>query len=223
MRIAISGTQNIGKTTYINDFLKKWTMYKRPEKTYRDIIKEKNLNINELGDEESQQIILDALVDQALSTSTEEFSVCDRCVLDNLVYSSWLNLKGKVSDEFVEKTRNIVRETLKFYDVLFFLPITKFSKIEIKDEGLRSIDPLYREEIDFIFKAIQESYNKMDGRVFAKDECPALIEIFGSPEERIKMTEFYIQENGKAYGEDKSLMNEIVMPEEGLYVPQKYV
>jgi hypothetical protein len=223
MRIAVSGTQNIGKSTYINDFLKKWTMYKRPEKTYREIIKEKNLNINEIGDEDSQNIILNALVDQALSTSKDDFTICDRCVLDNLVYSSWLNLNGKVSDSFLEKTRTIVRETLKFYDIIFFLPITKFSSIQIEDQGLRSTDPKYREEIDIIFKAIQESYNRMDGRVFAADECPALIEIFGNPEERIKLTELYLQPNGKPYGEDQSLINDIVTPEQGIYVPKQYV
>lgn len=222
MKIAVIGTQNIGKTTYINDFLKKWPMYKTPEKTYRDIIKEKKLNCNENGDEESQKVILDCLVDQTIDSSKDDFIIMDRSVLDNLAYTSWLNLYGKVSDSFLEKTKTIVKETLKLYDVLFFLPITKFSNIEIKDDGLRSIDPVYRQEIDTLFKAFQDSYNKGDGRVFPKDDSPALIEIFGNPEERIKMTELYITEKGLPYGEDQSLISDIATPPKGLYVPKQY-
>lgn len=222
MKIAVVGSQNTGKTTYISDFVKKWSMYKTPEKTYRDIIKEKNLSINENGTEESQKIILDALVDQAIEYSKKDFVILDRSVLDNLAYTSWLNLYEKVSDKFLDQTRLIVRETLKLYDILFFLPLTKFSNIEIKEDGLRSIDPVYRQEIDTIFKAFQESYNKGDGRVFPKDDSPAFIEIFGNPEERIKMTEFYLQENGTPFGEDQSLISDISVPDQGLYVPKKY-
>ena len=72
MKISIVGTSCMGKSTYIKDFLKEWPMYKTPEKTYRDVIKEKGLVINELGNEESQRIILNVLVDQAIEYSKEE-------------------------------------------------------------------------------------------------------------------------------------------------------
>ena len=72
MKIAVVGTQCIGKSTYIKDFLKKWSMYSTPEKTYRDIVKEKNIPLNKLGDEHSQKIILDFLIEQATSFSKKE-------------------------------------------------------------------------------------------------------------------------------------------------------
>ena len=37
-----------------------------------------------------------------------------------------------------------------------------------------------------------------------------MIEIFGSPEERIKLTEFYITEEGKAFGEDQNLLSNVI-------------
>ena len=40
MRIAISGTANVGKTTLIKDFLKEWPDYTTPESTYRDLLPE---------------------------------------------------------------------------------------------------------------------------------------------------------------------------------------
>ena len=64
MKIAFVGTQCNGKTTLIEKFLNNWPMYKRPEKTYRDIISEKKIKLNQKGDEKSQRLILDALIDE---------------------------------------------------------------------------------------------------------------------------------------------------------------
>jgi hypothetical protein len=96
------------------------------------------------------------------------------------------------------------------YDILFFIPLTKVSNVEIVDNGSRNIDPVYREEIDNIFKVFQESYHRGDGRIFPKDDTPAIIEIFGNPQERIKLTEFYLKEDGKIYGEDESLLSTVI-------------
>jgi predicted ATPase len=210
MKIAVIGTQCVGKSTYIKDFLKKWPMYKTPEKSYRDILKEKNLPHSSNGTADTQVVILDFLIDQVTQYSKEDNVIFDRSVLDCLAYSSWLNLKGKLSDELLDQQRILVRESLRLYDVLFFLPITKVSPVDVKDDGFRDVDPIFREEIDFIFKAFQETYHKGDGRIFPKDDSPAVIEIFGNPEERIAMTGFYIMEDGKGYGEDQSLLNEIL-------------
>lgn len=214
MKLICCGTQNIGKSTYVRDFLKEWPMYKTPEKTYRDIIKEKGLVINEEGNEESQRIILNTLVDQAIEYSKEDNVILDRCVLDNLVYTAWLNLNDKVSDEFLDETRLIVRETLKMYDILFFIPMSKFNNVDMVEDGLRSVNVEYRTEVDTIFKAFQGSYLAGDGRIFPKEECPAFIEIYGNPIERIKLTSLYIDKTGNFYGEDQSLMSDIVMPPE---------
>ena len=45
MRIAFSGTGNSGKSTLLKSFLYTWKNYSTPEKTYRDVIKEKIFNI----------------------------------------------------------------------------------------------------------------------------------------------------------------------------------
>ena len=59
MRISIIGATSVGKSTLIEQFLKQWPMYKKPEKTYRDIIKEKNIKLNKEASTESQRAILD--------------------------------------------------------------------------------------------------------------------------------------------------------------------
>lgn len=213
MKIAVTSTQNMGKSTFIQDFLNKWPMYKTPEKSYRDIVKEKNLKINEEADEETQRILLNSLVDQAIESSNEEFVIQDRCVLDNLAYTLRLNAYGKVSDKFVEEVREIVQNTLKLYDVLFFFPISKFNDIPIVADGFRSTDPMFRNEIDAIFKAFQCSYNQGDSKIFPKYDCPAFVELYGNREERIKLASLYVNENGKFYGEEESLVDS------GIFLP----
>lgn len=210
MRISITGTHSTGKTTYVSDFLKKWSMYETPPNSYRELIKNKNIPHSKNGTEESQKQILDYLIDQAIENSKKEFIISDRCVLDNLAYTSWLNLNGKVSDKFLEQTRTLTKETLKLYDVIFFVPLTKVAEVKLEENSIRETDPVYREEIDHIFKAFYQSYTKGDGRVFPVDDSPAMIEIYGDRETRIKMTELYIKENGKPFADEESLISDIV-------------
>lgn len=207
MKIAVCGTSCIGKTTYIQDFLQTWKNYKNPEKTYRDSV-DKAL-LNKSGTEESQKFILNALVDQAIEFSKKDNVIFDRCVLDNLVYTTWLYLHNKVSEKFLDESRIIVRETLKLYDILFFIPITKVALVEISEKETRETDSVYREEIDNIFKSFVSSYHKSEGKIFPSEDCPAVIDIFGSPTERIKVTQLYLTDNGTPYGEDQSLITGI--------------
>jgi hypothetical protein len=210
MKIAISGSTNMGKSTLIKDFVKNWPMYETQEKSYRDILIEKNLPHSKDSNEETQKVILDFLVEQAIESSTKDFSISDRCVLDVVAYSAWLNLNGKLSDKLLDEQRILARETLKLYDIIFYVPLTKVAEVPMDNDGFREIDENFREEIDNIFKAFSQSYDKADGRIFPKDDSPALIEIFGNQQERIKMIELYLDKDGKAYGADKSLLNEVI-------------
>ena len=121
MKIAISGTQCIGKTTFIQDFIKEWPMYTVAKKSYRDLIQKKGLNHSKHGTEEAQRTILNALIDDQQAVTKEEAHVVfDRCVFDNLVYTMWLNAQNKVSDSFVQETILLVKESLTVFDIVFF-------------------------------------------------------------------------------------------------------
>jgi thymidylate kinase len=202
MKIAFIGTQCNGKSTLVEEFRTKWPMYKQPEKTYRDLIKEKKIKNNKNGTEKSQKAILDALVDEVIlaTASEEKHIVFDRCVIDNIAYSLWLNEKGKVSDEFILDTRRVVMETVKMYDIIFFLPLREEIKLE-KRKG-REIDPAYRQEIDHIFRALVTSYEKNTGVFFPVRDCPAVITLDGPPDLRCEQIRLYLKDTGNPYGEE---------------------
>lgn len=204
MKIAIIGTQNTGKTTLIEEFIKQWPMYKRPEKTYRDFIKNENLALNKSGTSKSQRKILDALIDevQTAVATGEDFLIFDRCVVDNIVYSLWHHAKGTegFSREYIIEAQSLAVLSLKYYDIIFYLPVR--SEIPIEDKENRDIDATYREEIDNIYQALLSSYEKGSGAFFPREDCPAVIRLEGPPDMRIPQIRLYIKDNGKSFGEE---------------------
>jgi hypothetical protein len=210
-RIAISGSSNLGKSTVIKDFLKLWPKYTSPKKTYRDILKEKGLGHSKESSEETQQIILDCMVAEEKKYLKRDYVIHDRCSLDNLVYSLWLFDKGKVSKECIDRSLAMVRESLRFIDIVFFIPMTRLNPIlkTNDNKALRDTDPVYREEIDHLFKAMCAEWLKPISPFFARDDRPAIIEIFGTPRERIEIIKLYLDNDGDQIGS-----NQIIDPNE---------
>jgi hypothetical protein len=196
------GTQCNGKSTLIKGFIKKWPMYKEVKSTYRKLIKTGKITNNEDGTAESQMAILNAIIDdtQKAIAKGDEFLVFDRCVIDNIVYSLWLNEKGKVSDEFIMDSKRIAFESIKAFDIIFYLPLRE--EITIVPKKGRALDPVYRQEIDNIFRAVVGSYEKNLGIFFPKEDCPAIITLEGPADLRIEQIPLYLKPNGKFFDEE---------------------
>jgi len=210
MRIAISGSACQGKTTLVNDFIKNWPMYRKSEESYRKVIKEEKLGINKNVNKDGQWKILNCLVDDIQKSSTEKYVLFDRCPLDNLIYSLWSFEAGSsdIDKDFIDKCIPVVRESMKLLDIILFLPITKVAPVKIELKEDRETDTIFIKEIDNIFKAMERQYMLNGGEpFFSKDDKPALIEIFGSPEERIKMVELYLAKNGDLVDEQESVLS----------------
>ena len=206
MRIAICGTSNVGKSTLIQDFLQEWDMYGREVKTYRDVLNEKNLSHSKNTTKESQKAILDYMVETLKEFKEGDKVIFDRCPLDNLVYSMWgmSQEDNDIDEDFIDECIPIVNEALKNLDIIFFIPITKHNDIVIEDNGDRETDEQYIKEIDSFFKVIKRHYheNPQDNPFFPRDDSPALIEVFGSRQERIQMIKLYLDIDGDLIGGD---------------------
>lgn len=212
MRIALIGAQNTGKTTLIQEFIKNWPMYSTPKQSYRDLIKEKNLALNKEGDSKSQRAILNALIDQLQNVAAAEENnvIFDRCPVDNIAYSLWHYAKDTpgFTKEYIIDSQAIAALSLKYLDVIFYIPVRK--EIPIEQREGRETDLIYREEIDNIFEALVSSYEKNTKAFFPAEDCPAIIRLEGPPDMRIPQMKLYIKENGKFYGEeDGSLISDL--------------
>jgi len=210
MRLAISGSACQGKSTLIDDMIKTWPMYKRSAESYRKILKEQNIPLNDKVTKDGQWKILNCLLDDIKGTSKNDNVIFDRCPLDNIVYSLWSNHKGvsDIDDDFIKECIPLVQEAMHALDIIFFTPITKLSPISIEEKDTRSIDKNFIEEIDNIFKAISYQYAKTgESPFFPKEDRPPIIEVFGDRQTRIAMIQLYLDKAGNPVSEESSVLS----------------
>jgi thymidylate kinase len=205
MKIGICSTQNNGKTTLVKSFLENWKMFKTPEKTYRDIIQEKGLNINKEGDVAGQTAIRDALFEQAHDMSHTHI-IEDRTILCNLVYTLYLVEKDKIEDDsFVADSIMMCRDAMKKYDVIFWLPLNPDIKMDESNPN-RDQDETYRYEIDVIFQSVYKQWLEQKCVFFDADEQPPIIPLEGNLVQKIQEIQEYIGPDGEFVQEEQSVL-----------------
>jgi thymidylate kinase len=213
MRLAVIGSQGVGKSTLVEAFRHYWPMYEIPEKTFREFIKENDLTINEGGSLESQVAARDFLADRALTNAGKSKTIHDRTILDNLVYSSWMAEYGKLGDdeskvnEFMTTSMMLTRECMKFYDIIFWLPINP--NIVMEEREGRSVDKVFQEEIDNIFYGVYEAYKKNSGLLFDKENQPAFIVLEGELEDKLKYIKEYLDTDGNLIETTNSVLGDL--------------
>ena len=58
-----------------------------------------------------------------------------------------------------------------------------------------------------MFKGIIQTWHKGKDTFFPKENCPAIIEIFGNPQERIEIAKLYINSAGDSFTETDALID----------------
>tara|TARA_B100001123_G_C14928023_1_gene874516 strand:+ start:11 stop:733 length:723 start_codon:yes stop_codon:yes gene_type:complete len=200
MRICVSGTGSQGKSTFVNDFLKQWPDYITPKETYRDFIGDTH---SKKTDKETQLKILNHMVDETMKHTEGDKVIFDRGPLDNIIYSIWANSKGLVDDDTVNEGLPLLRESLKFIDIVFFIPVTNVAPVNYDtDEFNESVekgltDESFLQEIDNLYKVLKYDWDNNPNTKFCDPhDRPPIIEIFGRPHERIEMVKWYIDVDG---------------------------
>ena len=209
MRIAFSGTGNSGKSTLLKSFLYTWKNYSTPEKTYRDIIEEKNLDHSSKTTTKTQKEILNFMVDELQSNEKDEKIAYDRCPLDNIVYSMWCHgkdIKG-FTKKFVTTQINIMKETMRHLDIIFLCRFDKTQAVE--DDGFRDIDKDFITEVDNIFYSLYRQYTEHPEAdiFFPKGDSPCIIELPHDAQQRIDLIAEYITTDGELYGDESSIFS----------------
>ena len=202
MRVAVTGTACVGKSTFIQHFLKNWEgVYKTPKTSYRDIVIKDNLQHSKHTTKNTQQLILDCMIDDSMKYTRDDNIIFDRCAVDNIAYSmhSYDKQSSDIDSEFIDKCIPILRECMKFIDILFYIPFD--NSVEITDNGSRETDIEYIKEIDNIIQQIEQQSLLPESNLFDKENRPAIISLSGSPLERITQASLYITDTGAPYSE----------------------
>lgn len=208
MRIAVCGISNLGKIKFINNFLTTWPMYKKVEGKHKKLLlnQKPTNNVNEqFGSQKFQELILNTMVDETMEFKKTDNIIHDYSILDNLCYTMWLashNL-GNIDDGFVNLSMALTKQALHFYDIIFYLPKLEKYNIDEEVDAFNESDQVFFEEYDNLLKAIQDSYTRGQELLFefsSVDGAPAMLEIYGTAEERIQMVKLYLDEKGQPLG-----------------------
>lgn len=148
MRIGIAGAQSVGKTTLLN------ALRSEPEFKGYEICNEVTrrvssygLPINEEGNDITQRLIMQ---EHIVNVFMYDNMITDRTVLDGFVYSSYLLTGQKINVNTYLYADRIFERVINYYDLLFYIP----PEFDIKDDGVRSTDIKFRDDIANLFEYI---------------------------------------------------------------------
>ena len=156
MIFSFTGAQSTGKTTLLEHLkctnLGNHSFEFIPEVT-RLVKREYEVPINEGGDDMTQMLIMTEHIRNIYKGRTDNLirsvnKILDRCALDGIVYSHYLLDKGKINRATYDACDLIYRKLRNEYDVIFY---TSPDDVELVDDGERSIDKHFREDIIGLF------------------------------------------------------------------------
>ncbi|HVV68545.1 MAG TPA: AAA family ATPase [Gammaproteobacteria bacterium] len=186
MRIAVSGTHFIGKSTLIADFIQKYPDYIDVNEPYDEL---QDIKTMELALEPSLDSLLEELdysILQLNRYANEKNIIYDRCPIDFIAYAMCSLERDLVDihDSSVSEKFTEIKQALSHLDLIIFLPITKEHLLDYTEEN-----PAFRKATDKCFKKI---FRDEICDVFPKYGHPKIIEIWGDRLQRLKILESYI-------------------------------
>ena len=186
MRIAISGSHSLGKSTLVWDWVKQHPQYTREEEPFRALDSEMyDIQFRQESNRLHNGIQMYYNASRVnLYSSINDCVIFDRAPVDYIAYSQYTADKQTtdIDDAFVSAMVPRVKETLQRLDLVVFVPMTDRWPVDMEDDGIRPVDLPYRAEVDAIFKQI---YRDERFSVIPDKNRPKLIELWGSREQRL--------------------------------------
>jgi hypothetical protein len=186
MRIAVSGTHFMGKSTLIDDFIKAHPDYRSDIEPYYKLQDEKTMELSLEPSLDSLMEQLDYSIKQLNQYKNHRNVIFDRCAVDFIAYAMCIIEQDSIdiNDSEVSDSFYDAKDALNNLDLIVFLPMTKEHVIEYTEEN-----PVYRKLADKCFKKI---YRDGICDIFPQYNHPKVIEIWGDRLTRVKKIESYL-------------------------------
>ena len=181
MIVSFTGAQSTGKTTLLNHLVDKNPYVTFVEEVTRRVKRLYDVPINEDGGDVTQFLIMADHLQNLFSKDKEDITVFDRCAVDGVVYTRWLQLQGMVSDDVYRACCKVYDIVIDQYDVIFY---TDPADVELIDDGERSIDVGFRNDIIKLFN------DKLEG-------LDNVVVLSGTVEERLNTVKKTVEGLGK--------------------------
>ena len=153
MKFGIMGTHGTGKTTFAKAYAKRLRELDNGETVglVTGIVRSCPWPINREANEDTQRWIFHRhMLAELEATAQHNVVVCDRTVLDSLVYSAVAGFED-IIDDYLPAALG----WLEGYDIIFwFRPVDGL----LVDDGRRCVDPAYQHAVDRVFKEWIRTY-----------------------------------------------------------------
>ena len=147
MIISFTGAQSTGKSTLLEQCKQEYgKRFKYVEEVTRLVKRKYKVPINEYGTDTTQCLIVNQHIINSVKYKNNV--IMDRCILDGVVYTSWLAKQGQVSSWVVDYSFNVAKMLASKLDVIFFC-VPDFDLVK---DGERSEDSNFRNEINNMFE-----------------------------------------------------------------------
>lgn len=146
IRIGITGAQSVGKTTLLNALRSEKTLASFTvcdEVTRR--VKSYGIPINEEGNDVTQRLVMN---EHIYNIVMHGHMITDRTALDGLVYTTYLYKKGKLTKATLDHVYAVFKTIWPQYNYVFYIE----PEFDIVNDGVRSTDVFFRDEISELFK-----------------------------------------------------------------------
>lgn len=168
MKIALCSTVSCGKTTLVNE------LAKLPQFQNYKIATERSKYLRDLGIPLNTDSTLKGQIIFGAERASELFHenlLTDRSIIDVMAFTKLAkSINNREKHDFEECFSRLIHE----YDYIFYISP---NGIELEDNGIRTIDSIYRDDIDWVIKRMIEKY---------KPHIKNYHELSGSTPERIQ-------------------------------------
>lgn len=183
MRIAISGTHAIGKSTLAEDFVENHPEFVLEAEPYYVLQEQFGIDFAEEPAPESFMTQLEYSLERTNAYERKDNVIFDRCPIDYIAYLMYVSKRnfGKAALDHLSHLLRQVAKSIERLELIVFLPIVAHQEITLRSDD----DKNFRIAVDHYFKQIyrEDIYGLFSG------QQPQVVELWGNRQNRLARLE----------------------------------